>query len=123
MLVCADDTQGWDVCGEMGVGGGSRGPSAAEVTEGESMVAGSWSGAGESMSGEDEESSASSSQESATGAAFFFLAAEGWVLDIVVVTVGRGMFLTGLWAMERSRREEWSSEVAAAEADIGARQR
>lgn len=119
-------THGCDVCGEIGVGGGSSGPSAAE-TEGERRE----SGPGESMSGVDESSSsASSSQESATGAAaaallelccFFLDEVPAWELAMAVVTVGRGMSFTGLWAIWRSRRDDCSSEVAAAEADIWAR--
>jgi hypothetical protein len=98
--------QGFEVWGEMGVGGGSRGPSA--VTEGERAVSGLLEE--EASSSEEETVSASSSQESAMTGAFF-------------LGMGRGMSLmAALVLSERSLREEWSSEavVEAAGTDIGA---
>lgn len=84
------DTQGWDVCGEMGVGGGSSGPSALALTEGESVERSGVAADDErlcSTSDREGSESASSSQESATTGAFF--------LVVGVFTVGRGMSLMG----------------------------
>lgn len=108
------DTQGWDVCGEMGVGGGSSGPSAARLTEGESGE-GSGVAADEerlcSISDREGSESASSSHESATTGAFFLV--EG------VFTIGRGMSLMGALSRRESWRTDCSSSGLAAGIDIG----
>lgn len=101
----------YDVCSEMGVGGGSSGPSAlsaGERTEGEGVSA-------VEPGSSSEERLASSSQESATGFAAGFLGLEVDGADfgrVVLLGIGRGMSCTGPFLpMARSRSVDWSSAL------------
>lgn len=97
----------------MGVGGGSRGPSALRVGE---TTDGDVSFLRDEASSSDEPLD-SSSQESATGlAAFLGFDADVDEVDFeVFVTIGREMSCTGPFSPRDSpRREDWSSELGSA---------
>lgn len=106
------------------MGGGSSGPSALTLTEGDKTgeslrhCSRSFCGCGlssassssSSSSSDEDEDPSSSSQDSATGFCFGFgFVAWGWVWS-----AGRGISFIGVGSlMERSRREDWSSFVVA----------
>lgn len=118
-------SHGWEVCGEMGVGGGASGPSVF-VDEGEMdvllLVTCSRTSRSVSEPEVSESESTSSSQESATAASFFFFfcfIVVGAFLAfaaafLLMVASGRGTSSCScfLLSMERSLMDDSSSSVA-----------
>lgn len=93
-------TQGRDVCGEIGVGGGARGPSLL-LSDGDRSVEDT---SASSFSVSEPDDSTSSSQESAIGTASFF----GFVGPLII---GRGTSFSGLLFVRlRSWRQDSNSD-------------